>query len=694
MSTKETKEPKEPKHRPEALRLPQRKDSLTQVLTYIQGKTIPPKAASTVSSASTQSAPASPAQGLSKPRRHSHGPDVKKKARTTSTTLRRFSFTNLTGIMEETGAKTKNPKASEGTPGNKNAKSGSSEKVNKTNTSKSQAPSADKSQEKVPSSPPPMPKSILRVASPDAARPPPRHIRSYSTSAASPGADAAALSPIGLTPLTPTDSSLDPLAAESGTLSQPTSPVFRPLSPGATVRFAKATIHRVDVGPGRRFAPVKRRSKSTMTYIAPLDPVSNVPKFSLQSPTKLRRHQENQAAMGRYWLRTEEEEAQMRAEAERRAAEEAERYRAEPSSPIASADPPKPSWAERLAALDKLGSLDGIPLLDKTEVPAKSDAEDKLETVEASESDDSDAESDGGASTMMDKEEDVEGVEPEGKSEKTEKKKAESDVEKQANPAEASAKPDGGSTVQATPPEPTPPKPGEPEKTDPAVGKPLGSRGPETAQAAPVTSPETKKSEPTKAETPKTPASLMVSTTPATQQRPVHDQDTDDHINHIDRDQSVGNNSNYSQNLDNYNQDHHGLNRDFKPNHQQIIHPITFTQHQHISNNSNTTTPNPNNRTQNPPLLPFPLAHTAAAATHKPPPLTPSPLAAPTILARTKTQKVHGHVERYRDRGERRRADQPFTSLWAAGREASSIIHTSSPRWRFFLNKFLRIYYF
>jgi hypothetical protein len=123
--------------------------------------------------------------------------------------------------------------------------------------------------------------------------------------------------------------------------------------------------------------------------------------------------------MGRYWLRTEEEEAQFRAELERRAAEEAERYRAEPSSPPSSAvpapspletasslqirapEPQRASWAERLAATDRLSPLNTIPLLDKLESFAKSDADDKLETVEADDSDDSDAQSDGGASTAL-----------------------------------------------------------------------------------------------------------------------------------------------------------------------------------------------------------------------------------------------------------------------------------------------------
>jgi hypothetical protein len=135
------------------------------------------------------------------------------------------------------------------------------------------------------------------------------------------------------------------------------------MSPGATVRFAKATIHRVEVGPGRRFLPVKRKSKSTLTYISPLDPGTqkSAPKTMLQSPTKLRRHQENQAAMGRYWLRTEEEEAQWRADAERRAEEEAERYRNEPASP-----PQQPAAVAAGRAVDEVVSaaIDRLPLLD------------------------------------------------------------------------------------------------------------------------------------------------------------------------------------------------------------------------------------------------------------------------------------------------------------------------------------------
>lgn len=451
MSTKETKEPrepkepekpreskdsKEPKHRVDALRQPQRKDSFTSVLTYLQGRSLPPKASSTTSSTLAQSPPAATAQALSKPRRHSHSTDVKKKARKNSTILRTSPIAYLAGIQEDSGTKTKTSKTPEGNP--KTTRSGSSEKLNKTprdagdmRKKKSQSQLAAGAQDIKPKSPPPpMPKSILRVASPDGTRPPPRHIRSLSASAAIPSPGELA-NITGLTPICGEDP--DNAPSDSGSASQPSSPVVRPLSPGATVRFAKATIHRVDVGPGRRFAPVKRRSKSTVTYLSPLDPVSqqNTPKLGIQSPTKLRRHQENQAAMGRYWQRTEEEEAQWRAEAERRAAQEAERYRAEPPRPPGTPAPTSGTPGSPIVAgsenvktqetsLDEIlptagglpTPLDSIPLFGKVESFARSDADDKLETVEAEDSDDSDADSDGGASTALD---DGEGDEVSGK---------------------------------------------------------------------------------------------------------------------------------------------------------------------------------------------------------------------------------------------------------------------------------------
>lgn len=391
-----------------------------------------------------------------------------------------------------------------------------------------------------------MPKSILRVASPDGARPLPRHTRSYSTSAASPGSgDFAAVT--GLTPLTPTDPSFASSEQDgNGTFSQPTSPVFRPLSPGATVRFAKATIHRVDVGPGRRFMPVKRRSKSTTTYISPLDPVqqSNTPRFTLQSPTKLRRHQENQAAMGRYWRRTEQEEQESRALLEKQAAEEAERYRAEPASPVNI--PARPAWAERLTVFDRLPPLDSIPLLDKTESLARSDTDDKLETVVASDSDDSDADSDGGASTAMDKDDEI--VMTEAEKTVEDKKLSEPDNGVAVNPtnlvassaAESQIAESPRSSAIATPnvtstdnTNTTQPQQNKPLKAAPAAGSPAAAKpASEMAQGSTATTASPKsipaqapspaaavpekisKPELTKAETPRAQAPAVLKLTP------------------------------------------------------------------------------------------------------------------------------------------------------------------------------------
>ncbi|KAK3377912.1 hypothetical protein B0H63DRAFT_478351 [Podospora didyma] len=393
-SSSSSKEPKESKHQTERLRQPQRKDSLSSVLSWagLQAKGISPKPPS-ATSALGQSSQTSSSNGGSKTRRNSHGPDVKKKARNGSTTSRQLSFSNSVAEDQEgSSAKTKHakttssssttdPKTSDGV--SKTSKSGSSEKLNKSTID---APGASKettqsqSSQQVPekaSSPPeppssPKPKSILRVSSPDGYRRP-RPITSYSTSAPEPQPGqlyGPQLCPsTEFQPVFPGGMIPDPMP-----ISPPTSPVSRPLSPGATVRFAKATIHRVEVGPGRRFLPVKRKSKSTLTYVAPLDPgkKQSTPKVILGSPTKLRRHQENQAAMGRYWLRTEEEEALWRAEAERRAEEEAERYRNEPASPPGSSVAARMSaglqklpWAD--VAIDNLPSLDSLASLDKLE---------------------------------------------------------------------------------------------------------------------------------------------------------------------------------------------------------------------------------------------------------------------------------------------------------------------------------------
>ncbi|KAM7188298.1 hypothetical protein V8F33_010735 [Rhypophila sp. PSN 637] len=411
-----SKETKENKSRPEVLRQPQRKDSLSSVLSWAGLQTKPGliKSPANPATASTQSQSSSP--GNIKSRRHSYGPDGKKKARDGSVTSRRLSLSNAGGTQEVQGAKTRHTKAgstvdSRNTDGvsvtAKTGKSSSTEKVNKQtqdgSTESIQKPLASSSsQEKTssiperPTSPKIIPKSILRVSSPDGQRPPRRIIAFPAPPANVENSQQSNSAP---SPLSPLDQPLPGIAEDDVPGSPPSSPIARPLSPGATVRFAKATIHRVEVGPGRRFAPVKRKSKSTLAYIAPLDPGAQkaTPKNMLASPTKLRRHVENQKAMGRYWMRTEEEEAQWRAEAAMRAAEEAERYRAEPASPpgpaILANSPAFHgfSWADGLEAqLDKLPPIDSLPTLDKLET--EEEAEDKLETV-MSDSDDSDTES-------------------------------------------------------------------------------------------------------------------------------------------------------------------------------------------------------------------------------------------------------------------------------------------------------------
>ncbi|KAM7186082.1 hypothetical protein V8F20_011553 [Naviculisporaceae sp. PSN 640] len=418
------KETKDSKGRPEVLRQPQRKDSFSSVFSWAALQTKPSSLKNSVSSATTTPQSPSSSTGITnlKSRRYSHGPDVKKKTRDGS---RRLSLSVVGGTPEAPGAKARHTKtlslpvvdsktADIVSNEAKTSKSSSTEKVNKQNQDKSSESLPEQSQQKPPApstspekspsiperptSPKPMPKSILRVSSPDGQRPP-RRIIAYPAPPAT-TEDGQQPSP-GQSPLSPLDQALPGIAEDAAPGSPPSSPITRPLSPGATVRFAKATIHRVEVGPGRRFAPVKRKSKSTITYIAPLDPGANktTPKNMLASPTKLRRHVENQKAMGRYWMRTEEEEAQWRAEAAMRAAEEAERYRAEPASPpgpaILAGSPAFHgfSWAiDGLEALDKLPPIDSLPSLDKLETE---EVEDKLETVvaDSDDSDDSDTES-------------------------------------------------------------------------------------------------------------------------------------------------------------------------------------------------------------------------------------------------------------------------------------------------------------
>ncbi|EGO60267.1 hypothetical protein NEUTE1DRAFT_75157 [Neurospora tetrasperma FGSC 2508] len=354
-----SKEPRESSRH----RQPHKRDSLTSVLSWagLQPRSSPTK---TPSTSSSEPAPTSPSHhGLSRGRRHSSSTDDKKKARRRSMALRRFSISvpgaaavdedSLTKAkLKKTPSWTLDNKASESAP-RTTTKAASTDAINKTTTSastnsdqntsevKEEASNGDHSEEKAskeklpghspqqqqPLPPPPKPKSILRVASPDGRKPPPRKIPCFSTTLPEydprkPTADHACLVPLP-------DSSITSI---TGSVSSSESSICRPERHGtATVRFATATVHRVEVGPGRRFLPVKRKSKSTVTYISRFDDENSLKK-NLTSPTKQRRHRANQAAMGRYWQRTEEEEALEREEARKRAEQEAEQYRAEPSS--------------------------------------------------------------------------------------------------------------------------------------------------------------------------------------------------------------------------------------------------------------------------------------------------------------------------------------------------------------------------
>ncbi|KAK4138851.1 hypothetical protein BT67DRAFT_446856 [Trichocladium antarcticum] len=395
-----SKDAKDSKHsRPDAPRQPQRKDSLSSVLSWagLQGRTTAPKAPT--ASSSTPQSPQTTTSGnpitttTARPRRHSHSAvsDIQKKARRGSTTFRAFSLSISAVIQEGPGTKTRHqktsvkqdPKASAGT--SKIGKNSSLEKGNKAAsdtpsvgrpTTPSQALRGTTYQPRSPSTPVTMPKSILRVASPEGYRRPGNFVKPDAKEPISASLPSPSPSPmfVSMTPNSPPASPPD---------SPPMSPIQRPLSPG--VRFAKATIHRVEVGPGRRFLPVKRKSKSTLTYISPLDPGSqkSAPKTMLQSPTKMRRHQENQAAMGRYWMRTEEEEAQWRAEAGRRAEEEAERYRNEPVGSRPTADKSTAGdagvQAGKVAESNKPPPLDSKPVLDKVEevIEDSSDSDDE-----------------------------------------------------------------------------------------------------------------------------------------------------------------------------------------------------------------------------------------------------------------------------------------------------------------------------
>lgn len=146
--SKDAKDSSKPK--PDGLRQPQRKDSLSSVLSWaaLQGKITTSKPQTSSSSPSTPTPSPStqphhhhhhpPANGT-RQRRHSHSTssDSKTKARRGSTAFRRFSFSFSTTIQDGASTKTRHsktpmtpdPKASPGT--SKAGKSSSSEKVNK-----------------------------------------------------------------------------------------------------------------------------------------------------------------------------------------------------------------------------------------------------------------------------------------------------------------------------------------------------------------------------------------------------------------------------------------------------------------------------------------------------------------------------------------------------------------------------------
>lgn len=114
-------------------------------------------------------------------------------------------------------------------------------------------------------------------------------------------------------------------------------PTTKRATVGASVRFGATTVHHVQIAPGQHLYPTRlsHRTKSGLTYLNPPGDKGH-PKVTVEFPagkgSKLRRHRERQAAMERYWLRTEEEEAEWRAQATRIAEEESAEYRKEPAS--------------------------------------------------------------------------------------------------------------------------------------------------------------------------------------------------------------------------------------------------------------------------------------------------------------------------------------------------------------------------
>lgn len=139
-----SKESKDSKHRLDGVRMPQRKDSLSSLLSWaaLQGK-LTVSRAPTLSSVSTPVQPSqtTSTQNGSRPRRHSHGAgtETKTKTRRGSTTFRRSSFSNSAAVQAGTGTKTDNVKISstasepKGSPATvKPLKSGLLEKVAET----------------------------------------------------------------------------------------------------------------------------------------------------------------------------------------------------------------------------------------------------------------------------------------------------------------------------------------------------------------------------------------------------------------------------------------------------------------------------------------------------------------------------------------------------------------------------------
>lgn len=137
------KETKDPKARPEALRQPQRKDSFSSVFSWAALQTKPSSPLkNSVNSATlpTQQSQSSSTTNNLKSRRYSHGPEVKKKTRDSSTTSRRLSLSGVGVTQEAPGTKmrhtrslsTPDSKTAEGVSNDtKTAKSSSTEKLNK-----------------------------------------------------------------------------------------------------------------------------------------------------------------------------------------------------------------------------------------------------------------------------------------------------------------------------------------------------------------------------------------------------------------------------------------------------------------------------------------------------------------------------------------------------------------------------------